>query len=93
MGVENGAYPGKLCNDSRTCRAAIAVVTHRNPSHLKESDMKKAPLAAAIALTLLPSLSAAMCTGDAHKITSASACGEGQVFDEATHACVTKPTS
>lgn len=55
--------------------------------------MKTRTLAAAVALTLLPGLAAAMCTGDKHKATTASACGEGQVFDEATRACVSKPSS
>lgn len=55
--------------------------------------MKKAALATVVALTLLPGVAAAMCAGEKHQNTSASACGEGQVFDEATRACVTKPTS
>jgi hypothetical protein len=63
------------------------------PHPSKERPMKTRTLAAAVALTLLPGLAAAMCTGDKHKATTASACGEGQVFDEATRACVSKPSS
>lgn len=47
---------------------------------------------AALALALTPGLAAAACGHDREKIT-ASACGEGQVFDAATQACVLKPTS
>lgn len=48
---------------------------------------------AVLALALTPGLAAAMCS-DRHstKIT-ASACGEGQMFDAATQACVVRPTS
>lgn len=55
--------------------------------------MKTATIAATIALSLLPGIAAAMCTGDKHQATQASACGEGQVYDEATKACVTRPSS
>jgi hypothetical protein len=55
--------------------------------------MTRTHIAAAIALALLPSLADARCTGDVHSNTSASACGESQVYDETTKSCVTKPTS
>lgn len=38
-------------------------------------------------VAVLPSLATAMCTGHETN-TSASACGEGQVWDSATQACV-----
>ncbi|QYK39946.1 MAG: hypothetical protein KF887_10735 [Paracoccaceae bacterium] len=47
---------------------------------------------AAIALALTPGLAAAMCK-DGHTKITASACGEGQVYDAASGACVLKPTS
>jgi hypothetical protein len=55
--------------------------------------MKKAPLAAAFVLTLLPGIAAAMCSGEKYDTTTASACGEGQVYDATTRACVSKPSS
>lgn len=55
--------------------------------------MKKMTLAVAVALGLLPGMGLAgpSCSGDTHQSTSA--CSEGQVFDETTRSCVTKPTS
>jgi hypothetical protein len=48
---------------------------------------------AALALTLAPTLALAECWGDAHKMTSANACAEGQVWSETLATCVAKPTS
>jgi hypothetical protein len=56
--------------------------------------MTRTTLAAALALAMLPALPAMAgpsCSGDMQETTSA--CGEGQVFDDTTKACVTKPTS
>ncbi len=48
---------------------------------------------AVIALTLAPGLAAAQCVHDnAVKIT-ASACGEGMVWDTAAQSCVANPSS
>jgi hypothetical protein len=54
--------------------------------------MKLKTTLAALALALTPGLAAAYCGGEKAKIT-ASACGEGQVYDAATATCVLKPTS
>jgi hypothetical protein len=55
--------------------------------------MKKMSLAVAVVLGLVPGmvLAGPSCSGDTHQ--SSSACSEGQIYDEATKACVTKPTS
>lgn len=54
--------------------------------------MKLKTTLAALVLVLAPGLAAAQCASEKAKIT-ASACGEGQVYDAATGACVLKPTS
>jgi hypothetical protein len=48
---------------------------------------------AVIALTLAPTMSFAYCGGDKAKQETAASCMPGAVWDEATAACVTTPTS
>ncbi len=45
---------------------------------------------AIVAMALIPALASAQCRGDM-KTQSSSACGEGQVWDTETQACVPKP--
>lgn len=47
---------------------------------------------AALALTLAPTLAFAYCGGVPHTPT-ASACGDGQVWDEASQTCIVPQTS
>ena len=48
---------------------------------------------AAIALTLAPGLAAAQCDQMNDTKITASACGEGMVWDTAAQTCVAKPSS
>ena len=48
--------------------------------------MKTKAILAALALVITPSLAAAMCGGH---VKTSSQCGEGQMWDETTQACVT----
>jgi hypothetical protein len=48
---------------------------------------------AIIALALAPGLAAAQCSDKGMRNISASSCGEGQVWDTETQACVLKPTT
>jgi hypothetical protein len=48
---------------------------------------------AILALALTPGLAAAQCAGKGMKSTSASSCGEGEVWDTETQSCVVKPTT
>jgi hypothetical protein len=54
--------------------------------------MKIKTTLAVIALTLAPSLAAAMCSDKSDMKVTASACAEGQVWDQATGTC-TLPSS
>jgi hypothetical protein len=45
----------------------------------------------ALVLGLIPAMASAYCAGDMR--TTASACGEGQVFDPASQTCITPQTS
>jgi uncharacterized protein YdeI (BOF family) len=53
--------------------------------------MKLKTILAAAALALAPGLAMAMCGHE--RTTTATACGEGYVFDAATQTCVVKATS
>jgi hypothetical protein len=55
--------------------------------------MKLKTTLAALALVIAPGLAAAQCSYGEKASVTASACGEGQVYDAATASCVLKPTS
>ena len=55
--------------------------------------MKIALTLSALALTMLPAMAFASCTGDKMKDETASSCAPGSTWDSATSACTTNPTS
>lgn len=55
--------------------------------------MKTAAILSALALSLAPTLSFAMCGGESARPTTAMTCAEGQVLDTATNRCVDEATT
>lgn len=55
--------------------------------------MRTKTILSALALSLAPTLSLAMCSDDKAQPTTAMSCAEGQVFDGATNRCVDEATT